>query len=175
MDLCQLPWIANPHPFHIVRHLFPAIPQVTGFWLLHLWDAFNREAMAYTRNVAALLTICCTIWYNMRSTNDFARSSQLQPRHFLVQSPPPKKDGKNPGKTLGIPGSEGYSTVAPHHPCIFFHPQLKIRWMDDLSHLWYLDMWSNHTICNSKGRSSVALRRRRCKRCWVVWNPSWGM
>lgn len=33
---------------------------------------------------------------------------------------------------LRIPASEHYSTVAPHRPCIFFHPQLKIRWMDHL-------------------------------------------
>ena len=172
MDLCQLPWIANPHPTphrtapvssHSSSDRFLAVTSI-GCFQQRSHGVYQKCRGPTYKFVLQYGTICVP----QTTVPDLLNSNRVIPRPIT----PPKKDGKNQGKTLGIPGSEGYSTVAPHHPCIFFHPQLKIRWMDDL---WYLDMWSNNTICNSKGRSSVALRRRRCKRCWAVWNPSWGM
>lgn len=106
MDLCQIPfqpwipWIANPHPFPSYGTCFqPFLKwQVSGCYIYGMLS--TEKPWRIPEMSRAYLQICFTIWYNMRSTNDFARSSQLQPCHTASNHPPKVKLDKNQGKTF---------------------------------------------------------------------------
>ena len=80
MDLCHLNRQPTSHTPSYGTCFQPFLKwQVSGCYIYGMLS--TEKPWRIPEMSRAYLQFCFTIWYNMRSTNDCARSSQLQPRH----------------------------------------------------------------------------------------------